>query len=53
MDTSGASPLLGLTSVLFWLWEYTLTRLGRRCGEEILLVATKPEGPSLPDATTH
>lgn len=35
-----------LESALFWMWEYTLTRFGVLCGEELLLTAVKPEqGP--------
>ena len=30
-------------SGIFWMWEYTLTRFGALCGEELLLAAVKPE----------
>ena len=39
VDVSGASPALRLESLGFWLLEYVLTRLGRQCGEEVLVVA--------------
>ncbi len=32
-----------LASGAFWMWEYTLTRFGVTCGEEVLLTAIKPE----------
>jgi SAM-dependent methyltransferase len=32
-----------IESGLFWMWEYTLTRFGALCGEELLLTAVKPE----------
>jgi SAM-dependent methyltransferase len=32
-------PWILLESGLFWMWEYLLTRLGKKCGEEVLLVA--------------
>jgi 2-polyprenyl-3-methyl-5-hydroxy-6-metoxy-1,4-benzoquinol methylase len=38
-----------LESGVFWIWEYTLTRFGVLCGEELLLTATKPEHVSLED----
>jgi hypothetical protein len=31
-----------LESGLFWMWEYTLTRFGIKCGEELLLTAVRP-----------
>lgn len=31
-----------LESAVFWMWEFTLTRLGARCGEELLLTAEVP-----------
>jgi len=42
LDVSGASPALRLESVGFWLLEYALAFLGRRCGEEVLVVAEAP-----------
>ena len=38
-DLSGVSPVLRLTGIAFWALEYALTRIGRRCGEEVLVVA--------------
>lgn len=35
------SPALWLESLGFWAIEYVLTRLGRRCGEEVLVVGSK------------
>ena len=40
-DLSGASPALLLESVAFWALEYAFTRFGRRCGEEVLVVAKR------------
>jgi 2-polyprenyl-3-methyl-5-hydroxy-6-metoxy-1,4-benzoquinol methylase len=40
--TAGASPALWLESLGFLAVELALTRLGRRCGEEVLVVAEKP-----------
>jgi SAM-dependent methyltransferase len=39
LDLSGASPALWLESIGFWAVEYALTRIGRLCGEEVLVVA--------------
>ena len=39
---SGVSPALWLESIGFWALEYALTRLGRRCGEEVLVTGEKP-----------
>ena len=36
-----AVPALWLESLGFWAIEYVLTRLGRRCGEEVLVVGSK------------
>lgn len=33
---------IAIESGLFWMWEYLLTRFGQQCGEEVMLVATKP-----------
>lgn len=33
-----------VASALFWMREYTLTRFGMMCGEEVLLTAVKPDG---------
>lgn len=41
MRLSGVSPALLLESIGFWLLEYLLTRIGRRCGEEVLVVAKR------------
>jgi SAM-dependent methyltransferase len=38
---SGVSPALWLESLGFWAIEYVLTRFGRRCGEEVLVVGSK------------
>jgi hypothetical protein len=42
LDLSGVSPALLLESLGFWALEYVLTRIGRRCGEEVLVVAEAP-----------
>lgn len=36
------SALTLFESGVFWMWEYTLTRFGTKCGEELLLTATLP-----------
>lgn len=36
------SALTLLESGLFWMWEYALTRVGTKCGEELLLTAVRP-----------
>jgi SAM-dependent methyltransferase len=36
------STMTLLESGLFWMWEYTLTRFGTKCGEELLLTAVRP-----------
>ncbi len=41
IDLSGVSPALLLESIGFWALEYLLTRIGRRCGEEVLVVAKR------------
>jgi len=41
LDLSGVSPALLLESIGFWAFEYLLTRIGRRCGEEVLVVAKR------------
>ena len=41
VDLSGASPALLIESIGFWALEYLLTRIGRRCGEEVLVVAKR------------
>jgi SAM-dependent methyltransferase len=41
VDLSGVSPTLWLESIGFWAVEYGLTRIGRRCGEEVLVVAKR------------
>ncbi len=44
IDLSGISPSLVAESIGFWAWEYALTRLGRRCGEEVLVIAELAPG---------
>lgn len=36
-----------LGSLAFWAWESLLVRLGRRCGEELLLIAERPSEPAV------
>jgi 2-polyprenyl-3-methyl-5-hydroxy-6-metoxy-1,4-benzoquinol methylase len=39
IDLSPAGPLLQLQSLAYWAVEFLLTRLGKPCGEELLVVA--------------
>ncbi len=41
----GISPWLVFRSLIFWAIEFTRTRLGVDCGEELLLVAERPATP--------
>ncbi len=41
VDLSGVSPTLLLESIGFWALEYALTLIGRRWGEEVLVVAKR------------
>ena len=41
IDLSGVSPSLLAESIGFWAWEHALTRLGRRCGEEVSVIAER------------
>jgi SAM-dependent methyltransferase len=39
VDTSVAPPTVKLAGLGFWAWEYLQTRLGRGCGEDLVIIA--------------
>lgn len=39
--TDGAGFALKAGSIAFWAWEYLLVKLGRSCGEELLLIGER------------